>query len=82
MFVLLISIISIPLADKPKTLSPTKYIPVAESFKNENEVLNLSANNFQNLESYSVKFDGKHLLLSNFLESSGAPMDLEKTLPK
>ena len=65
--------------------SPNDSYPVKMrylAFKNENEVLNLSANNFQNLESYSVKFDGKHLLLSNFLESSGAPMDLEKTLPK
>lgn len=65
--------------------SPKESYPVKMRylvFRNDQQIYSLSSTDMNNLNAYSVKNDGKYLIMSNFLESSGVPVDLEKALPK
>lgn len=59
---------------------PSKTYPVKMKyiiFNNENNFFNLSGANPRNLNSYSVKFDGKQLEIANFLEANGVPTTMD-----
>jgi len=65
--------------------NPSQSYPVKMRylvFDSNNNIFNLSSGNFNNLSGYSTKFDGNFLVLSNFLEASGVPVDIDLALPK
>lgn len=72
--------------DEPlRYTNPSQSYPVKMRylvFDSNDNIFNLSTGNFKNLEGYSSKFDGNFLVLSNFLEASGVPMDMALALPK